>query len=63
MNFNLDVAVHLAELLMAVPVLWKANRALNRYLDERENYPPHLHVNGKILFPKGLKPKDMQETH
>lgn len=58
---NIDAFVHIAELILAVPVLWKANRALTRYLDERENYPPHLHVNGKILFPNGLAPKKPQE--
>lgn len=39
-----------------ITVVWKANRALNRWIDVLKEYPPHRHENGLILFPKGMEP-------
>ena len=51
-----DIGVHLAEMVVAVPILWKANRFFNRMLNEREEFPPHAHRGNFILYPKGLEP-------
>jgi hypothetical protein len=56
---NLDQWIHVAELLVIVacsPIVWKLNRGLNRYLSEREEYPPHRHIGPTIVYPRGLKP-------
>ncbi len=58
---NWDYLIHGCELVLLLPVLWKANRFFNRFLDERENFPPHRHGNGKIYYPKGLKPEKPEE--
>jgi hypothetical protein len=55
-----DLVIHTVELVIALPVFWKANRFFNRILSEREEFPPHRHLNGHILFPKGLKPSKME---
>lgn len=55
---SLDAWAHIAELIAAGPILWKANRFMNKILDERENFPPHRHINGNILYPRGLKPEN-----
>lgn len=59
--FDLDNIVHIVELAGAIPILWKANRCLNRFLDNLEDYPLHRHVelNGAelIQYPKGVLEK------
>jgi len=56
---SFDNYIHATDLVLGLlfsPFAWKLNRAINKYLDERENFPPHRHENGLILFPKGLEP-------
>lgn len=60
---SFDHYIHIAELVLGVvfsPFAWKLNRAVNKYLDERDNFPPHRHGRGsqlgEIYYPKGLRP-------
>jgi hypothetical protein len=51
---------HAAELFvmvfgMACPMLWGAFRLMSLLRD----YPPHRHINGRILFPKGYEPPEV----
>lgn len=39
---------------------WAVIRKLTRIVDALENFPPHRHVNGKIIFPKGFEPTAME---
>jgi len=63
---SFDNYIHATELVLGLlcsPFAWKLNRAVNKYLDERENYPPHRHIrNGDILYPKGLKPNGIDRV-
>jgi len=52
-----EVWFHLAELTvmvfgMAAPLLWGTFRLMSLLKD----YPPHRHINGKIIFPDGYQP-------
>lgn len=49
-----------AELIGFLVLIWKGNRAINRILDVLEQFPPHRHENGLILFPKGFEPGMVQ---
>lgn len=48
------------ELVGFLVLIWKGNRAVNRILDVLALFPPHLHVNGRVVYPKGMEPG---ETH
>jgi hypothetical protein len=37
-------------------VAFKGIRALNRLMSILQDYPPHRHVNGRILYPKDFEP-------
>lgn len=53
----LEVGVTVAGVAVSVgTAAWAVLRKLTRILDAFENFPPHRHVNGKILFPKGFEP-------
>lgn len=59
----LDLVIHggsSAVIVAAVFVLWK----FKEYLDRREsldkNYPPHLHVNGKVVYSKEYPPATIE---
>lgn len=57
---NLDLILHAIEACAVLPIAWKVNRVLNRYLDVFKDHPPHRHINGKILYPKGFEPPQVQ---
>ena len=61
---NWDTAFHAGELLVlllgiALPS-WKNHTYLRAVL---RNYPPHLHNNGDILYPKGFDPPQIVKRH
>jgi hypothetical protein len=35
---------------------WKAIQRINRDESLRQDFPPHRHINGKILYPHEYKP-------
>ena len=41
-------------------VAWRGIRAINRLMSILQDYPPHRHVNGNILFPKGFEPTHVE---
>lgn len=56
-----ELVVHGVEvfvLMGIIPLLRSVNKLITTYVSERENFPPHLHANGSILFPHGLNPKE-----
>lgn len=53
---SLDHLWHFAELIPLIVVCWRMFHAANRLMDVLKDYPPHLHVNGKVIYPKGFEP-------
>ena len=54
-----DVSNFVASLVNSIIILgvaFKGIRALNRLMNILQDYPPHRHINGKIIFPKGFEP-------
>jgi len=42
--------------------LWKGVRVLNKWIDIMTENPPHRHVNGLILYPKGMEPGEVEHV-
>ena len=61
---TIELAVHAAEAIIGIPgaayVGWKMVRAANRILDVLKDFPPHRHMNGKIIYPKGFAPSEIE---
>lgn len=51
-----DVLFDTSNLAILLGILWKINRVANRVMDVLGDFPPHKHVNGKIVYPKGYEP-------
>lgn len=61
MNWDmLHRAGDIASLLGIILLVWKGNRVLNRIWDVLEQFPPHRHENGLIMYPKGFEPGVVQ---
>ncbi len=48
--------VTLTVVVVIMGVVWKVLVKVSRIMEALADYPPHRHVNGKILFPKGYEP-------
>ena len=59
MKLDIDIIIHLSEMLIIIPVIWKANRVVTRILDALESFPPHRHINGHIIYPKQYEPTEV----
>jgi hypothetical protein len=60
MHMTPELWFHAVEILVlifgiAMPAMWGAFRLA---MLVRE-YPPHRHINGKIVFPKGYEPSEV----
>lgn len=53
---NPELYTHLAEIVVLAGFGWRIIRKLTGILDALKEYPPHRHVNGKILYPKDYEP-------
>lgn len=53
---TLDNIIHLSEALAIIGSAWRLSRKINRFIDVMIEYPPHRHINGKVLYPKGFDP-------
>lgn len=59
---HFDFTVSLGSILVAVvqgPIgilLWRLNRLVN----VQKDFPPHRHINGKILYPRDFAPGKAQ---
>lgn len=55
-----DAWFHLFELIfdvvIVVPLAWRALRAINRVIDVMKDFPPHRHTNGRVFYPAGMAP-------
>lgn len=60
---TVDLALHLGEVITVVGAVctaaWRVIRAAGKVEDMLENFPPHRHVNGSILYPKGYEPTEV----
>jgi hypothetical protein len=57
----LDTTVHIGEALSIIGVGLAALRKLDRILSILQDFPPHKHINGKIVYPKDYAPGVIQE--
>jgi hypothetical protein len=57
---TLDTLAHVGEALTILTVGWRVNRGFSRIIDALENFPPHRHSNGAILYPKGFDPPEIE---
>lgn len=64
---HLDLAVHAVEALSILGVglggIIKLGRKLDRLLGIFETFPPHLHDNGRIVYPKGYEPPQISRMN
>lgn len=59
-----EVWFHGAEVLILLfGVAYPMVRSSQRLRQILSDFPPHRHINGKILFPKGYAPTDPEETN
>jgi hypothetical protein len=56
MNFNVEALAHLVEIGTFLLIGVKGLRKLDRFYALFEDNPPHRHLNGKIIYPKGYEP-------
>lgn len=50
-------------LIGAAGVLLKVNARLSRDETLKADYPPHRHINGKIIFPREYEPATVEKLH
>jgi hypothetical protein len=60
---TLDNFIHLSEALSILGVGWRILRKFDRVLDVLQEYPPHRHSNGKIVYPKHFSPSVVESRH
>jgi hypothetical protein len=58
---NIDLGIHLAELLIMGGAAWKGIKALNRFTSVLKDFPPHRHINGSIIYPDDYAPPMTQK--
>lgn len=58
---GLDPSIHIGEALTILGVGWKIVTKLTRIASLLEDFPPHRHVNGKIVYPKDYSPGVIQQ--
>lgn len=56
MNPLIDHLLHGGEFIAFLSVTFYAIRYINRRESIERDYPPHRHVNGKILYPPDRRP-------
>ena len=47
-------------ILFALYVLYRVNKRLDREESLRMDYPPHRHINGKVIYPKDYEPSAVE---
>ncbi len=45
--------------LVLLAIAWRGLRVLNRIYDILKDYPPHRHVNDKIIYPRDYEPGEV----
>ncbi|MGP8271832.1 MAG: hypothetical protein ACLQLH_17345 [Terracidiphilus sp.] len=46
-----------------IVLAWMVIRRLNRDESLRQDFPPHRHINGKILYPRDYEPAVVERLH
>lgn len=62
----LDWVVHLVSstaAVAAVTAAWRLLQRMNRDESLKQDYPPHRHINGKILYPHDYEPAVVERLH
>jgi hypothetical protein len=54
-----DQLGHIGEALTIIGVGWAVISKINRLISIFEDFPPHRHVNGTVLYPKGFAPETL----
>lgn len=59
-----EVLFHIADLASLVcllgGILYHVVKVSNRVMSVLQDFPPHRHENGSIIFPKGFEPTEKQ---
>jgi hypothetical protein len=58
---NLDLGIHVGEIIVFAGIGWRAIRALNRFSSVLKDFPPHRHINGSIIYPDDYAPPVIQK--
>lgn len=53
---ELVLSGNVGALIFAVVVIWRASRKMGRDESLKADYPPHRHINGKIIYPREYEP-------
>jgi len=56
---TLDQLSHIGEALTILVVGWRVVAKMNRLISIFEDFPPHRHANGTIVYPKGFAPEEL----
>ena len=60
---TLDLAVHAVEALSIIGVGLGGLRKLNHLIGLFNDFPPHRHINGFVLYPEGYEPPSPQKMN
>lgn len=61
MTFH-PATVPVTAVIAIVGIAWKVIRVVNRLEMMLQEYPPHRHINGHIVYPKGYTPEKAQSA-
>lgn len=54
------IVASLVNTLIILGIAWKAVRVINRVMGILQDYPPHRHINGKVIYAKGFEPTPVE---
>lgn len=63
MNPYIDYLIHSGELGVFLLVAWHVIRRINRDETLKQDFPPHRHVNGKIIYPHEYEPGVVEQSN
>jgi hypothetical protein len=58
-----DWAMRSGMLAACAAMAWKVVKRQVRDESLRKNFPPHRHINGKILYPNEYRPPEVEHIH
>jgi len=58
---SIEVIAHGVETVTFLWAALKGFRVMDRFYTLFKDYPPHRHINGKILFPSGYEPPSVEK--
>ncbi len=60
---SIETIAHSVEILVFLGIGIKGLRKIDRLYNLFSDNPPHRHVNGKIIYPKGYEPPLVESLH